>query len=74
SDDRLRPTYLGMARTLTGAFLLLAPVLAGWLVDEYSYNLMFWIALAFTLVSTVLMAQVRDFPRGKRVLTKDSDV
>lgn len=74
SDDRLRPTYLGMARTLTGAFLLLAPVLAGWLVEKYSYNLMFWIALAFTLVSTVLMAQVRDFPRGKRVLTKDSDV
>ncbi len=74
SDDRLRPTYLGMARTLTGAFLLLAPVLAGWLVYEYSYNLMFWIALAFTLVSTVLMAQVRDFPRGKRVLTKDGDV
>ncbi|HNZ15220.1 MAG TPA: MFS transporter [Anaerolineaceae bacterium] len=74
SDDRLRPTYLGMARTLTGAFLLLAPVLAGWLVNDYSYNLMFWVTLVFTLISTVLMAQVRDFPRGKRVLTKDSDV
>lgn len=74
SDERLRPTYLGMARTLTGAFLLLAPVLAGWLVNDYSYDLMFWVAVAFTLISTVLMAQVRDFPRGKQVLSQNSDV
>jgi MFS family permease len=48
--------------------LLLAPVLAGWLVNDYSYDLMFWVAVAFTLISTVLMAQVRDFPRGKRAI------
>jgi len=72
SDERLRPTYLGMARTLTGAFLLLAPVLAGWLVEDYGYTLMFWVALGFTVISTVLMMGVRDFPRGKRALIENS--
>jgi len=74
SDERLRPTYLGMARTLTGAFLLLAPVLAGWLVEDYGYNLMFWVALGFTVISTVLMMGVRDFPRGKHKLSNDNDM
>lgn len=74
SDDRLRPTYLGMARTLTGAFLLLAPILAGWLVDDFGYVVMFWVALGFTLISTVFMMGVRDFPRGKHALSKNNEV
>lgn len=74
SDDRLRPTYLGMARTLTGAFLLLAPILAGWLVDDFGYVVMFWVALGFTLISTFFMMGVRDFPRGKHALSKNNDV
>ena len=70
SDEKLRPTYLGMARTLTGAFFLVAPVLAGWLVNSFGYIVMFVVSLAFTLLSTVLMLRVRDFPRGKQALQR----
>lgn len=70
SDEKLRPTYLGMARTLTGAFFLVAPVLAGWLVNSFGYIVMFVVSLAFTLLSTVLMLRVRDFPRDKQALQR----
>jgi len=74
SDDKLRPTYLGMARTLTGAFLLLAPVIAGWLVEDFGYDVMFWVAFGFTIISTVLMMRVRDFPRGEHAKSKKHDM
>lgn len=64
-EDHLRPSYLGMARTLTGIFLLLAPVLAGWLVKRFNYNTMFLAALAFMLLATTLMATVKDRPRRR---------
>ena len=64
-DEKLRPTYLGMARTLTGVFLLLAPVLSGWLVQSFSYGVMFAVSLGFVGLSTVLMATVKDRPRRR---------
>ncbi|MDD2522225.1 MAG: MFS transporter [Anaerolineaceae bacterium] len=64
-EERLRPTYLGMARTLTGAFLLLAPILSGWLVQRYSYLVMFTVSLGFVILATILMATVKDRPRRR---------
>ena len=64
-DEKLRPTYLGMARTLTGVFLLLAPVLSGWLVQSVSYAVMFAVSLGFVLIATFLMATVKDRPRRR---------
>jgi len=62
-DESLRPTYLGMGRTLTGSFLLLAPVLAGSLVAQYDYIVMFIVSAFFTAIATLLMARVKDVPR-----------
>jgi MFS family permease len=64
-EERLRPTYLGMARTLTGVFLLLAPLLSGWLVQSYSYLVMFAVSLGFVILATILMATVKDRPRRR---------
>jgi len=64
-DEKLRPTYLGMARTLTGAFLLLAPVLSGWLVQRFSYLVMFAVSLGFVVIATFLMSTVKDRPRRR---------
>ena len=66
-DEKLRPTYLGMARTLTGVFLLVAPVLSGWLVQSFSYAVMFAVSLGFVAIATILMSTVKDRPR-KRAL------
>lgn len=62
-DESLRPTYLGMGRTLTGFFLLLAPVLAGLLVDQFDYNVMFIVSAVFIAIATLLMIRVKDIPR-----------
>ena len=62
-EDHLRPSYLGMARTLTGSFLLLAPVLAGRLVRQFGYAPMFLVSLGFMATATALMATVKDRPR-----------
>lgn len=67
-EERLRPTYLGMARTLTGGFLLLAPILSGWLVESFNYYVMFSVSLGFVVLSTVLMATVKDRPRNRLLL------
>ena len=62
-EEGLRPTYLGMARTLTGAALLLAPVLSGWLLQNFNYAVMFAVSFAFMLLSTIIMGTVKDRPR-----------
>ncbi|HOZ38069.1 MAG TPA: MFS transporter [Anaerolineaceae bacterium] len=62
-EESLRPTYLGMGRTLTGSFLLLAPVLAGSLVARFDYNIMFVVSAFFVSIATLLMTRVKDVPR-----------
>ncbi len=62
-EESLRPTYLGMGRTLTGSFLLLAPVLAGSLVARFDYITMFVVSAFFIAIATLLMTRVKDVPR-----------
>lgn len=64
-EEKLRPTYLGMARSLTGIFVLLSPILAGWLVESFDYRVMFAISCALSLIAAPLMNQVHDVPRTK---------
>jgi MFS family permease len=64
-EEKLRPTYLGLARSLTGIFVLLSPILAGWLVESFGYSVMFAISCILSLIAAPLMNQVRDVPRHK---------
>lgn len=64
-DEKLRPTYLGMARTLTGVFLLFSPILSGWLVQSFNYMVMFAVSFGFVVLATALMASVKDRPRRR---------
>lgn len=66
-EERLRPTYLGMARTLTGVFLLIAPILSGWLVQRFNYLVMFAVSMGFVLLATLLMSTVKDRPRKRTI-------
>jgi len=52
-DDR--PTYIGMSKTLTGPVLLVAPILAGVLVELFGYNLMFLISLFVLMIAFVII-------------------
>jgi len=64
-EEKLRPTYLGMARSLTGIFVLLSPILAGWLVESFNYRVMFAISCVLSLIAAPVMNQVHDVPRTK---------
>jgi MFS family permease len=50
-----RPTYIGLARTLTGPVLLIAPLAAGVIVELWGYPAMFLVSLVFTLIGFVML-------------------
>ncbi len=55
------PTYSALASTVNAVPILMAPLVGGWLVDLFGYQLMFIVAVVFTLVGIVYMhALVRD--------------
>ena len=50
-----RPIYIGMSKTLTGPFLLLAPIIGGGLVKLWGYQAMFLTALMISLISFLII-------------------
>jgi MFS family permease len=64
-DDARRPTYLGLARTLPGIFLLIAPMLAGVIVKSSGYLAMFVVTLVFMAIGLLLLLRVKDRQRIK---------
>lgn len=64
-SDELRPTYMGLARTLASPGLLLAPFIAGMIVEASSYPVMFAVSAALALAAAWLMNRVHDRPRGR---------
>ncbi len=64
-----RPTYIGMSKTLTGPFFLLAPIIGGSLVQFLGYKSMFMAALIMAVISfTVIKFFVRDPRKSPRAL------
>jgi MFS family permease len=56
-----RPTYVGLARTITGPAIFLAPLLGGALIDSMGFQALFGAALAFSLAGMLLLwIHVRD--------------
>lgn len=51
---KTQATYIGMANTLIAPATLLAPFLAGWMVEGFGYQVMFRSAAAFFLLATLL--------------------
>ena len=67
-DEQHRATYLGLTRSLTGVFVLLAPFVAGWLVEGFGYPLMFALSIVFTILGTSLFGWVKDRPRHRELV------
>ena len=56
-----RPTYIGMSKTLTGPFFLLAPLIGGSLVQFWGYKSMFLTALILSIISfSIIKFLVKD--------------
>ena len=50
-----RPTYIGMSKTLTGPFLLMAPIIGGGLIKLWGYQSMFFTAMIFSTIAFVII-------------------
>jgi len=63
-----RPTYIGLARSITGPALLVAPLLGGWLAQIFGFVPMFLIALGCTAIGlSLLIWQVAEPRYAKRI-------
>jgi MFS family permease len=58
-----RPTYIGLANTLTGAAGAVAPLVGGWMVGAVSYRSMFILSALFGLAGWVLLRFMVREPR-----------
>jgi MFS family permease len=58
-----RPTYIGMSKTLTSPFLLVAPIIGGGLVKLWGYQSMFLTALMISMISFVIIKFFVEEPR-----------
>lgn len=63
-----RPFFIGMARTLTGPFQLIAPIAAGVIIKTWDYQTMFIVASLFALVNILVLSFFMTDPR-KQILT-----
>lgn len=50
-----RPMYIGLARTIMGPALLVAPMIGGWIAQVGGYPLMFAVSLAFAVAGLLLL-------------------
>jgi MFS family permease len=55
SKETERPTYIGMSKTLTGPFLLMAPIIGGVFVQYWGYQRMFFIAMIFSVIAFIII-------------------
>lgn len=65
-----RPTYIGMSKTLTGPFFLLAPIIGGSLVQIWGYNSMFLAALILSVLAFVIIKFLVRDPRSSNQFPK----
>jgi MFS family permease len=55
-----RPSYIGLARSLPGIFVLIAPILGGILIEWLGYQPMFLIAVTLLIVSMFFLYRVHE--------------
>ena len=58
-----RPTYIGLANTLPGIVVSIAPLIGGWLVGAVSYPFMFITAMLTGLAALALLIFAVNEPR-----------
>jgi MFS family permease len=61
--EERRPTYIGMSKTLTGPFLLFAPMIGGGIIKFWGYQSMFFTAMIFSAIAFVIIKFFVEEPR-----------
>ena len=63
----MRPTYIGIYNTITGAVFIFSPLFAGVLAERLGYAGLFGITAAITMLGIVML---QFFVRDPRTLTR----
>ncbi len=63
TDAENRPTYIGLANTIPGVAMSIAPLIGGWLAGVINYRVMFLVSAIFGAVSWVLLHSAVHEPR-----------
>jgi MFS family permease len=58
-----RPTYIGMSKTLTGPFFLIAPIIGGSIIQFWGYKSMFLVAMIISLIAFITIKFFVQDPR-----------
>lgn len=62
-SEKDRPTYIGMSKTLTGPFFLVAPIVGGSIIQLWGYKSMFLVALIVSVVAFLIIKFIVKDPR-----------
>ncbi|HWQ46834.1 MAG TPA: MFS transporter, partial [Longilinea sp.] len=65
TDADNRPTYIGLANTIPGIMVCIAPLIGGWLAGMLNYTWMFIIAAGIGVASWIILRFGIQEPRGK---------
>jgi MFS family permease len=61
SNEEVRPTYIGITNTVMGIVGAIAPLIASLLIEQFNFQVLFWVSIAFSLASvTYLITMVRE--------------
>jgi len=55
-----------LGSTTLAPFAFVAPLLGGWLADQISYELVFWVSIVLSALSASLLAGMVEDPRKRR--------
>ena len=58
--EKDRPLYIGLARSIPGVFILIAPIIGGIIVQWAGYQNMFLVALIFYFIAILFVFQVHE--------------
>jgi MFS family permease len=54
-EERQRPIYIGLANTLIAPMTILAPILGGWLADDFGYPITFLVSGLIGIATTIIL-------------------
>jgi len=58
--EKDRPLYIGLARSIPGVFILIAPIIGGIFVQWVGYQNMFLVAMIFYFIAIIVLFQVHE--------------
>lgn len=63
SEEKVRPTYIGITNTLMGIVGAITPMVASLIIEKGSFGTVFWISIIFTVASVLYMGLFVKEPR-----------